>query len=169
MLQRQVLPNTSQGHKVQANPTFDIGTKYNSPNYKSTTSYDCHTKNGLQLPPPLLTLPTQHASATHPAPSPTHYHTQTPMQYLTTHETTVPLYCTLIPNTQCYPLYNQLILNSYSIPSSASHICTCTPNILSFSRHCHPTSIPHLNTQNGYQRMTQGSQLRMTIIFLYGN
>ena len=42
-------------------------------------------------PPPLLILPTQHTTATHPAPSPTHYHTPPAMQYLTTHQTTVPL------------------------------------------------------------------------------
>ena len=87
-----MLQNTSQGHKAQANPTFDPGTKYNSTNYKSTTSYDQNTKPSLQPPPPLLTLPTQHATATHPAPSPTHYHTPPPTQYLTTHQTPVPLY-----------------------------------------------------------------------------
>ena len=43
-------------------------------------------------PPPLLTLPTQYTTATHPAPSPIHYHTQHPTQYLTTHPTTIPLY-----------------------------------------------------------------------------
>ena len=43
-------------------------------------------------PPPLLTLPTKHATETHPAPSPTHYHTPPPTQYLTTPQTTVPLY-----------------------------------------------------------------------------
>ena len=42
--------------------------------------------------PPLLTLPTQHATATHPAPLLTHYHTPPPTQYLTTHQTKVPLY-----------------------------------------------------------------------------
>ena len=81
-----MLQNTSQWHKAQANPTFDSGTKYNSPNYKSTTSYDHYTKPGFQPPP------TQHATATHPAPSPTHYHTRTPTQYLTTPQTTIPLY-----------------------------------------------------------------------------
>ena len=39
---------------------------------------------------PLLTLPTQHTTATHPAPSPSHYHTPPATQYLTTHQTTVP-------------------------------------------------------------------------------
>ena len=43
-------------------------------------------------PPPLLTLPTQNTTATHPAPSPTHYHTPPATQYLTTHQTTFPLY-----------------------------------------------------------------------------
>ena len=40
-------------------------------------------------PPPLLTLTTHHTTATHPAASPTHYHTP---PALTTHQTTVPLY-----------------------------------------------------------------------------
>ena len=42
-------------------------------------------------PPPLCTLPTQHTTANHPAPSPTRYHTPPAMQCLTTHQTTVPL------------------------------------------------------------------------------
>ena len=42
--------------------------------------------------PPLLTLPTQHATATRPALSQTHYYTTPPTQYLTTPQTTVPLY-----------------------------------------------------------------------------
>ena len=33
--------------KVQTNPTCDPGSKYNSPNYKSTTRYDRETKSGL--------------------------------------------------------------------------------------------------------------------------
>ena len=36
-------------------------------------------------PPTLLTLPTQHTTANHPAPSLTHYHTPPATQYLTTH------------------------------------------------------------------------------------
>ena len=90
-----MLQNTSQGHKAQANLTCDPGIKYNSPNYKSITSYDRKTKSFLQPPPtqrPLLTLPTQHTTAAHHAPSPTHYHTPPATQYLTTHQTTVPLY-----------------------------------------------------------------------------
>ena len=43
-------------------------------------------------PPLLSTLPTQHTTDTHPAPSPNHYHTPPTTQYLTTHQTTVPLY-----------------------------------------------------------------------------
>ena len=39
-----------------------------------------------------LTLPTQYTTATHQAPSPTHYHTPPAPQYLTTHQTTAPLY-----------------------------------------------------------------------------
>ena len=62
-------------------------------------------------PPPLLTFPTQHTTATHHAPSPTHYHTPPATQYLTTHQTrfTVPQ----SPTTPCYPVSNQPILNPY--------------------------------------------------------
>ena len=88
-----MLQNTSQEHKAQANPTCDPGTKYNSLDYKSSTSYDRHAKSGLQPSPTLLlTLPTQHTTATHPVPSPTHYCTPPATQYLTTHQTTAPLY-----------------------------------------------------------------------------
>ena len=79
MLQRQMLQNTSQGHKAQANPTCDPGTKCNSPNYKSTTSYDRHTKFGLQPPPTLVNTPHpayhRHSPCplTNSLPHPTHY------------------------------------------------------------------------------------------------
>ena len=120
-------------------------------------------------PPPLLTHSTQHTTSTHPAPSPTHYHTPSATQYLTTHQTTVLLYPSS-PTTPCYPLYNQPILNPYSIPSSSSNICTRTPNTLSnFSPLRHPTSIPHSSIPRmGTSERHKGAQLRMTIIFLGG-
>ena len=153
-----MLQNTSEWHKAQANPTFDSGTKYNSPNYESTTSYDRCTKSGLQPPPPLLTLPTQQATATHPAPSPTHYHTPPPMQYLTTPQTTVPLY----PNPP--PLHAiPYTTSSSSTPTQSFHLpitSALTPqtNYPSFSHivispQSHTT---HLNTHDGYQQTTQG-------------
>ena len=52
------------------------------------------------------------------------------------------------PTTPCCPLYNQSILNHYSIPSSSSNIRTRTTNTLSyFSPDRHPTSIPHPTPQ----------------------
>ena len=67
--------------KAQANPTFDPGTKYNSTNYKSTTSSDQNTKSSLQPPPTLVNTP-------HPA-----YHRHSP--------------CTLtnsLPHPTCYAI-----------------------------------------------------------------
>ena len=96
-------------------------------------------------PPPLLTLPTQHATSSQPAPSPTHYHIPPPTQYLTTHQTTVPLYHN--PHHSMLSLIQPAHPHSYSIPFSASNICIHTPNTLSFSLHCHPTSIPHPTPQ----------------------
>ena len=98
-----------------------------------------------------------------------YHHTLPPTQDLTTHQTIVPLY-TLIPYHSMLSL-NQLILNSYSIPSSTSNICTHTPNTLSFfSPHRHPTSIPHNTPQypGWVPANDRGAQLRMTIIFFYG-
>ena len=129
---------------------------------KSTTIYN--------RPPPLLTLPTRHANATHPAPSPTHYHTPPPAQYLTTNQTTVPLY----PNPP--PLH--------AIPYSKSSSSTATqslhpplPSALipqthypSFPHVIPPQShTPHLNTRMGTSERHRGAQLRLTIIFSMGS
>ena len=107
--------------------------------------------------PPLLTLPTQHTTATHPDPSPTHYHTPPATQYLTTHQTTVPLY----PNPP--PLH--AIPYPTSLPSTATqslhppqtsalapqtHYPTFSSIVIPPQSHS-----PHLNTQNGYQWTTQ--------------
>ena len=147
-----MLQNTSQGHKEQANPSCDPGTKYNSPNYNATTSYDRQTKSGWIAPHPCLTLPKQHTT---PLTLPPHQLITTPHPLRKISPLIrLPFHCTL-PTTPCYPLYNRPILNPYSIPSSSLNICTRTPNTLSyFSPHSHPTSIKYLNTQDGYQRMT---------------
>ena len=164
-----MLQNTSQGHKAQANPTCHPGTKYNSTNYKSTTSYDQNTKSGLPPPPLLLTLPTQHATATHPAPSPTHYHTPPATQYLTTHQTTVPLY----PNPP--PLHAIPYTTSpFSTPTQSLH----PPQTSALAPQTHyPTfpsivippqsHTPHLNTHDGYQLMTQRGTAANDHIFLW--
>ena len=146
-------------HKAHANPTFGSGTKYNSPNCKSTTSYDRHTKSGLKPPPTLVNIP-QPACHRHPryvAPSPNHYHTPLPTQYLTTPRTTVPLY----PNPP--PLHAiPYITSSSSTPTQSVHpplTSALAPQIYypSFSRIVIPpqSHAPHLNTQDGYQRTTQ--------------
>ena len=121
-------------------------------------------------PPPLLTLPTQHATTTHPAPSPTHYRTPTHTQYLTTPQTTVPLY----PNPP--PLHAiPYTTSSSSTPTQSLHL----PLTSAHAPQTHYPSFfpiiippqshtPHLNTQDGYQRTTQTTQLRITIIFFYG-
>ena len=48
-------------------------------------------------PQPLLILPTQRNTTTHPAASPTHYHPPHSTQYLTAHQTTFPLYPNPLP------------------------------------------------------------------------
>ena len=145
-----MLQNTSHGHKAQANPTCDPGTKYNSTNYKSTTCYDQKNNLAYNRPTLFLTLPTQHTTATHPAISPTHYHTPPATQYLTTHQTTVPLY----PNPP--PLH--------AIPYTASPSSTSTqslhpPQRSALAPQIHYPNVsrivippqshtPHLNTQD---------------------
>ena len=165
------IQNTSQGHKAHANPYCDPGTEYNSANYKWTTSYDLHTKSGFQPPPPLLTLPIQHTTATHPAPSPTHYHTPPATQYLTTHQT-IPFHCTLNPHhsmisiiqpAHLQPLLNPFILLKH-LHSHPKHIIRLFPTS---SSHLNPT--PHTSMPRmGSSEQHKGAQLRMTIILFYG-
>ena len=108
-------------------------------------------------PPALLTLPTQHTTATHPAPSPTHYNTPLATQYLTTHQTTVPLY----PNPP--PLHaipyttspSSIITQSLHPPQTSAlapqtHYPTFPCIVIPPQPHT-----PHLNTQDGYQRAPQ--------------
>ena len=151
-----MLQHTSQGHKAQAHPTCDPGTKYNSTNYKSTTSYDQNTKSGLQPPPPLLTLPTQHTTATHPAPSPTHYNTPLATQYLTTHQTTVPLYPNPLPlHALPYTTSPSSTPTQSLHPSQTSALAPQTHYATFPCIGIPPQShTPHLNTQDGHQRTT---------------
>ena len=98
--------------------------------------------------PPLLTLPTQHATATHPVPSPTHYQLN---------QTAVPLY----PNPT--PLHAIPYTTSLSsTPSQSLH----PPQTSAFALQTHYPTFPHIiippqshtlhqNTQDGYQRTTQ--------------
>ena len=121
-------------------------------------------------PPPLLTLPTQHTTTTHPSPSPTHYHTPPPTQYLTTHQTTVPLY----PNP---PALHAIpyTTSSSSTPTQSLH----PPLTSALAPQTHDPSFPrifippqshtpHLNIQDGYQRTTQrGTTMNDHNIFLW--
>ena len=115
--------------KAQANPTCDPGTKF--PDLQINNKLWSPHKIWLTtVPPPFLTLPTQHTTATHPAASPTQYHTPPSTQYLTTHQTTVRLYHNP-PPLHAIPYTTSSILNSCSISSSSSNIFTRTPNTLS--------------------------------------
>ena len=138
-------------------------------NYKSTTRYDKNTKPGSQPPPPLLTLPTQHTTATHPAPSPTHYHTPPATQYLTTHQTTFPLY----PNPS--PLHAIPYTTS---PSSTPTQSLHPPETSTLAPQTHYPTFPHIiippqsnsphrNTQDGYQQTTQRGTTANDHIFLW--
>ena len=91
-------------------------------------------------PPHLLTLSTQHTTTTHPAPSPTHYHTPPTMQYLTTHQTTVPL------NPNPPPLH----AISYPTSSPSTHTQSLHPpqtSALTPQTHypIFPTIVSHIN------------------------
>ena len=129
---------------------------YYSMNYKSTTSYDCHTKFGLQPALSLLTLPTQHTTSTHPAPSGHHQLNSLPhphpMEYLNTDQTTVPLY----PNPQPrhaipYTTGSSSTPTQSLHPSQTSALAPQT-HYPSFPRIIIP---PQSHTQDGYQRKTQ--------------
>ena len=122
-------------------------------NFKSKTSYDHHRNLAYNRPPLLLTLPTQHTTATHPTSS----------QLITTpHQLRnisplirLPFHCTLIPHhsklSVLQPAHRQLLLN---------------PFILLKPLHSHPkhpsviippqSHTPHFNTKDGRQRTTQG-------------
>ena len=141
-----MLQNTSQWHKAQANPTCDSGTKYNSTNYKSTTSYDQNTKPGLQPPPPLLTPPLTlppHQLITTPH----------PLRNISPH-IRLPFHCTLIPHhsmlPRIQPVHPQPLLNPFILPkhlhSHHKHIILLFP---APSSHLNPTphtSIPRMGT-----------------------
>ena len=148
----------------QANPTCNPGTKYNSTNYKSATSYGQTAKSGLRPPP------TQHTTATHDAPSPTHYHTPPTTQYLTTHQATVPLY------------HNPPPLHAIPYTTSPSSTPTQSLHPPQTSAHAPQTHYPtfprivippqshkpQFNTQDGYQRTTQrGTTANDHNIFLW--
>ena len=124
-------------------------------------------------PPALLTLtlPNRHATNTHPAPSPTHYDTPPPTQYLNTPHTTVPGYPNAPP---LYPIPYTTSLSS--TPTQSLH----PPLTSAFAPQIHYPSFsrivispqsgtPHLNIPRmGTSEQHKGAQLRMTIIFFYG-
>ena len=96
-------------------------------------------------PPLLLTLRTQNTTATHFSPSPTHYHTYPQTQYLTTHQTTVPLY----PNPP--PLHNINYITSSS--STLLNPFICRKQLHSHAKHTillFLTSTSHLNSQDAW-------------------
>ena len=159
MLQRYVLQNTSQRHNLRCKQTPPATQDPSTTPRTTNQQQDMISKRNLAYnePPLLLPLPTQHTTATHPALSSTHYHTLPAMQYLTTHQTTVPLY----PNPP--PLHAIPYTTS---PSSTPTQSLHPPQISALAPQTHyPTfprivippqfHTPHLNTQDGYQRMTQ--------------
>ena len=139
-----MLQNTSQGHKAHANPTCDPGTKYNSTNYKSTTSYDQNIKPGLQLSPTPVNSP-------HPA-----YHR---------HSTLPPHQLIAAPHSLCIIALHALPLHAIPYtpsPSSTPIQSLHGPQTSALAPQTHyPTfpcivippqsHTPHVNTQDGYQ------------------
>ena len=154
-----MLQNTSQGHKTQANPTCDPGTKYNSPNNKSTTSNDRHTKSGLHSPPSIPLPPHQLITTPHPL-----RNISPPIR--------LPFHCTLIPHhtmlSLIQPAHPQLLLNPFillkHLHSDPKHIILLFP---ASSPNLNPT--PHTSMPSmGTSERHEGAQLRMTIILFYG-
>ena len=163
-----MLQNTSHGHKVQANHTCDQGTKYNSTNCKSTTSYDQNTKSGLELPPTLVNTP-------HPA-----YHCHSPLpphQLITTPHLLrnisppirLPFHCTqtlhhyvlsLIQPAHPQPLINPFIILKH-LHLHHKHISLLFPASSSDLNPTPHTSIPRMDASEWHK----GAQLRMTIFF----
>ena len=140
----------------------DTPTKLSFPSLSLSLSFSQHFSNPMPLLrttqlAPLLTLTTQHATATHPASSLSHYHTPPSTHYLTNSQITVPLY----PNPP--PLHAiPYTTSSSSTPTQSLHR-PLTPALApqthypSFSRIVIPpqSHTPQLNTQDGYQRTTQ--------------
>ena len=162
--QRASKPRLRPRNQVQL-PELQVNNKLWSPH-----------KIWLATPPNLVNTPhPQHTTATHPAPSPTHYHTPTAMQYLTTHQTTVPLY----PNPHhsllflIQPANLQPLLNPFSLlkhPKTSAlvpqiHYHTFPHIVIAPQSHN-----PHLNTQDEYQRTTQrGTTANDHTIFFMGS
>ena len=161
--------NTSQGHKAQANPTFDSGTKYNSPNYKSTTSYDRHTNSGLQPPPTLVNTP--HPACHRHSPCPLTNSLPHPIPFAISHNPSH--YRSTVPNPP--PLHAiPYTTSSSSTPTQSLHPSLTSAlapqtHYLSFSPTIIPpqSHTPHLNTQDGYQRTTQRGTIANDHIFLW--
>ena len=149
-----MLQNTSQGHKAQANPTCDPGTKYNSTSYKSATSYDQNTKSSLQPPPTLVN--TRHPAYRRHSLCPPTNSLPHPTRYTISHHPSE--HRSLYPNPP--PLHSIPYATS---PSSTPTQSLHPPQTSALAPQTHyPTfpcivippqsHTPHLNTQDGYQR-----------------
>ena len=104
--------------------------------------------------------------------SPTHYHTPSPTQYLTTH-ITLPSNCIPFP----YHPMQSLIQPSHPQLAPTQSVHPPQTSTLAPLTHHHtfpPIVIPPqpysliFNTQDGYKRTTRRKRLRMTIIFFNG-
>ena len=120
-------------------------------------------------PPPLLTLPTQHTTTTHSAPSPTHYHTPPVTQYLTTHQTTVPLYRNPPPLHAIPYTTSPSSTPAQSLHPPQASALTPQTHYPTFHRIVIPpqSHTPHLNTLDAYQRTTQRGTTANDHIFLW--
>ena len=140
-----MLQNTSQGHKVQANPpaTQEPSTTPRTTNQQQdmiktqNLAYDC--------PPPFLTLPTQHTTATLPAPhqliTTPHHSMLSLIQPADPQSLHPPQTSALAPQTH-YPTFPRIVIHLNPTPH---------------------TSIPRMGTSERHKWV----QLRMTIFF-YG-
>ena len=121
-------------------------------------------------PRPLLNTPHQAWHRHSPCPLTNSYHTPPPTQYLTTHQTIVPLY----PNPP--PLHAiPYTTSSSSTPTQSLHPPLTSPLAPQTHYPSFPSIVippqshtPHLITQDGYQRTTQRGTTVNDHIFFYG-
>ena len=152
-----MLQNTSQGHKAQANPTCDQEPS-TTPRTTDQQQAMIKTQNlANNRPPPLLTLPTQHTTATTTYLCHQLIITPHPLRNISP-PIRLPSHCTLIPHHSMLsfiqpahpqPLLNPLILFKH-LHSHHKHIILLFPASSSYLNPTPHTSIPRMGTSKGH-------------------
>ena len=121
-------------------------------------------------PIPLLTLPTQHTTDTHHAPSPTHSTPRSPSNI--SPPIRLPFYSTPIPHhsmiSLIQPAHRELLNLFIRLKHPHSHPKNTILLFSASSSHLNPT--PHTSiSRMGTRKRHKGAQLRMTLIFFVGS